>query len=32
VLAKELQDCRRVPRPPPKRKKAKPRPPRLVCG
>ncbi|MPZ71759.1 MAG: hypothetical protein GEU74_00780 [Nitriliruptorales bacterium] len=32
VMAEELQDCRRVPRPRPRRKNARPRPPRLVCG
>ena len=32
ALAEELQDCRRIPRPQPKRKSAKPRPPRLVCS
>lgn len=30
AMAEEIQDCRRIPRPP--RKKGKPRPPRLVCG
>ena len=30
AMAEEMQDCRRIPRPP--RKNGKPRPPRLVCG